>query len=517
MAINEQFWIKYQVSDKDLDSIYNHLLEVERPLTAQELSTFLINQIIIDQSALQYHEKVGNSRIYLPKDEFHEGDVLVFPAINWSKGKVKTIRKGNNPDFPTLKVIEVEFENKESKLFASELDSHKLNNPVIMERDEFLELEYVTSNFGKQFAENLDAILIKNPDLVCIAGSFFPKALLVDISVGHLNLCEAVLEMAKGGPLSTHELLSQIEFPTDDNLNLTEFSLNYALEEDERFDEVGPAGVTLWFLKRLEPIEVQTTPLYLQFSGSTHIDPEYQNYHTLFIHEVTDELDPEPMSAESASVTISINYPHWRSGTLPLTPTIKNFFPTAYETPRVKFSFVDASNGQTFPGWVVRPSRYIFGLREWYLSHGIFPGSYITIQHGANPGEVIVNIAKNRNAKDWIRTVLAGADGGLVFALLKQVISCTYDEHMALMITDVKAIDAIWERSIKSKQTDEKIIFNTMTELSKLNPQGQIHAQELYSAVNIFRRLPPAVIIQTLFSQPWSKHLGDLYFRIENG
>jgi hypothetical protein len=75
----------------------------------------------------------------------------------------------------------------------------------------------------------------------------------------------------------------------------------------------------------------------------------------------------------------------------------------------------------------------------------------------------------------------------------------------------------MWERSIKSKQPDEKVIFNTMTELSKLNPQGQIHAQELYSAVNIFRRLPPAVIIQTLFTQPWSKHLGDLYFRIDNG
>ncbi len=517
MSITEKFWTSYNVNERDLESIYNYLLEIERPLTTQDLSVFLITKIIENQREIQFQERIGNSRIYLPKEEYLAGQTLVFPAQNWIKGKVKSVRDGNNPEFPTLKVLEVEFSNKDSKLFASGLEIHKLNDPVSIEKEDLLEPEYVINNFGKQFAANLDEILTNNPDLVCIAGAFFPKSLLVDISVGHLNLCEAVLEMANGGPYSTPELLSQIDFPTDDNIHLTEFSLNYALEEDERFDEVGPAGVTLWFLKRLEPIEVQSTPLYLQFTGSVDIDPELQKFHTMFVHEVTDELDPEPDFSESASVTISLNYPHWRSGTLPLTPNIKSFFPTAYETPRVKFTFVDGKSGQSFPGWVVRPSRYIFGLREWYLSHGIIPGSCITIQHGENPGEVIVNITRNRSAKDWIRTVLAGADGGLVFALLKQVISCTYDEHMAIMITDTAAIDAMWERSIKSKQTDEKVIMNTMTELSKLNPQGQIHAQELYSAVNVFRRLPPAVILQTLFTQPWSKHLGDLYFRIENG
>ncbi len=53
-----------------------------------------------------------------------------------------------------------------------------------------------------------------------------------------------------------------------------------------------------------------------------------------------------------------------------------------------------------------------------------------------------------------------------------------------------------------------------MHELSKLNPQGHIHAQEIYAAVNLIRRCPPSVVINVLFTQPWANHLGDLYFRI---
>ena len=51
-----------------------------------------------------------------------------------------------------------------------------------------------------------------------------------------------------------------------------------------------------------------------------------------------------------------------------------------------------------------------------------------------------------------------------------------------------------------------------MRELSKLNPQ--IHAQELYAAVNILKRCPPGMIIYFLLTNKDVKHLGDLYFRI---
>jgi hypothetical protein len=57
--------------------------------------------------------------------------------------------------------------------------------------------------------------------------------------------------------------MEQIGAPDGVSRNLLEFSLNYALQEDGRFDEVGPAGEVLWCLKRLEPDEVQQPPAAL--------------------------------------------------------------------------------------------------------------------------------------------------------------------------------------------------------------------------------------------------------------
>ncbi|MBP9676907.1 MAG: hypothetical protein KBD67_09245, partial [Anaerolineaceae bacterium] len=150
-----------------------------------------------------------------------------------------------------------------------------------------------------------------------------------------------------------------------------------------------------------------------------------------------------------------------------------------------------------------------------YEQQGVIPGSIITLRKSNVSGEVNILTSKSKSSRDWIRTVLVGADGGIVYAMLKQVIACKYDERMAIMITDVDGIDALWKEG-KSRQTDEKVIMNTMRELVKLNPQNQIHAQELYSAVNIIKRMPPSVILSILHSQPWAKHLGDLYFKLED-
>ncbi len=61
--------------------------------------------------------------------------------------------------------------------------------------------------------------------------------------------------------------------PEGVNPKLAEFSLNFALQEDERFDEVGPAGQVLWCLRRLEPQEVREVPLYLEYSPIEY-DPD---------------------------------------------------------------------------------------------------------------------------------------------------------------------------------------------------------------------------------------------------
>lgn len=514
--MNESLWTNFQISEIELDTIYNHLLETQTPLNSKELSNIIIKNVVSQKKEELTKERLQGGIVFLPGEKYKPGQNLAFPHRNWQKGKVKTVRPGNNPDLPGLEVITVEFSPNETCEFGSNIADHLLNTPVESAEDKNFDINFVVENYQNMITKNLEQLLSKNEDLVCIAGSYFPRSLLVDVSLGHLNLCEAVLEMSAGGPMTTHELITQVELPTDVNAKLTEFSLNLALQEDPRFDEVGPAGETLWFLNRLEPEQVRSTPPTLIYNGTkVELPPELEKYRSLGV-ELCDELEEECDCDEVDEVTINLTFPHWRAGTLPLTEKLKQLFPTAYETPRIKFDFVDGNSQAVFSGWVVRPSKYIYGLKDWYTKEGFIPGSLIHVSRGNKPGQVVVKAEKQRNAKEWIRTVLVGADGGIVFALLKQMVTGTFDERMAMVIPDVAAIDQLWDS--KSRQPIEKTILNLMRELAKLNPQGHIHAQEIYAVVNLIRRCPPSEVIRVLFSQPWASHLGDLYFRIvDNG
>jgi hypothetical protein len=211
-----------------------------------------------------------------------------------------------------------------------------------------------------------------------------------------------------------------------------------------------------------------------------------------------------------SSVTIPLIYPHLRAGTLPISARAKKLFPTAYETERVRFTLVDGKTKQRIPAWVVLSHGYVFGLREWYKAHQLIPGSLVQVRRGEQPGEVIVEVKSQRSSKDWVRTVLVGKDGGFVFATLKQPISAEFNERMVIHVPDFKSLDPVWER----KQSFEDLVLLVMRELTKSNPQGHVHAQELYAAVNLVRRVPPAPILALLETNPAYKHVGDLHFRL---
>ena len=164
------------------------------------------------------------------------------------------------------------------------------------------------------------------------------------------------------------------------------------------------------------------------------------------------------------------------------------------------------------PAWVVREHRYVYGLRDWYKANGLLPGSLVRIRRGDHPGEVIIEAKTYRATKDWVRTVIVGADGGVVFAMLKQSISAEFNERMAFAIPSFSAVDQLWLQ--EKKQPFEKLVADLIREISKLTPQGHIHAQELYSAVNIIRRTPPAPLFALLAGKPEFVHVGDLHFRL---
>lgn len=509
-------WDNFQLNDADIEYIYAYLLEKETPLTASELLEAVIINRIKKEKELIINKTRGKGRIFLPKDSYELKEELVFPAFGWKNGKVIEIREGFNPELEDFKVIKVQFDNGEIKELACELAEHVLNTPVdLIGEDPAFDKERILAEHQADFLERIETALSQNDDLVQIAGAWFPRALLVDINGGYLNLIEAILEEANGGPLTTKDLMQQIELNTIDNQKLAEFSLNLAMQEDERYDEVGPSGEVLWYLHSMEPEDVKKVPLFLQYKEIPVNNLEVKKYLDLFEGTIADELEANEPKNSNPSVTISLLYPHWRAGTLPLSNTIAHVFPTALESPRVRFSFRDEDTDEVFNGWVVRKQGYVYGLHDWFEKKGLIPGSLITVQKTSKLGEILIRSEKSRQNKEWIKTVLVGADKGIVFAMLKHPIEASFNERMSIAVPDVEALDTVWKE--REKFNPEKIFLQIGRELAKLNPQGHIHAQEMYAAVNVIFRCPPSPVLNFLLTSPAIQHLGDLYFHLKEG
>lgn len=517
-SMGEDYWETFRLEEEDIEFLYNHLLEIETPLTSQELLEALVDERIHRQRLEIERQRTSGGDLYQPKGTFLLNQKLIFPGLGWKRGEVVGTRPGQNPELGEFQVIEVEFGDGSQREFASDLPDHKLNEPPkIVEDLNFLDKRTVLKVYFDDLLKALEEDLESNPDFIRIAGRWFPRALLIDINIGHLNLAEAVLDLEGGGPLHTSALLDQIELSADVNPKLIEFSLDLALQEDSRFDEVGPAGDVLWFLQRLEPPEVLSPPMFLRYMEVDH-DRSIMTEEMLALEqELDDELSPSDGSYQHLDEgRIRLIFPHWRSGTLPLSARIRHLFPTAYEAPRIRFMLVDGDTGDRFPGWVVRENGYVYGLQSWFEERGVMPGSIVDVRAGDQPGEVVVQTESRRSSREWVRTVLVGSDGGIVYAMLKQIVQTSFDERMAIAIPDKDALDQVWELVKKTPPPFERIVVNTVKEMAKLNPQSHVHASELYAAVNIIRRCPPGPILTLLASRPWFIHVGDLHYRLSD-
>ncbi|MBK9927090.1 MAG: hypothetical protein IPP66_17615 [Anaerolineales bacterium] len=513
--ISTEYWKNLQITRQDVEFLHNHLFETETPLTTRELVTVLLQERNrAERLAVQQRRQAGG-KVFFPKESYQAGDAVVFPALGWKHGKVSDVRPGTNPVLGEFDVITVALDDNTERLFASRLAAHALNDePVTPQEDDF-DLDAILRVNGHALDKKLESALQTDENIVRIAGRWFPRALLIDVNVGHLNLAEAVLDMSGGEPLSTSALLKDVALPEGVNLKLAEFSLNLALQEDGRFDEVGPAGNVLWCLHRLEPEGVREVPMHLNCPPMEYDRSLLNEQMVALERELDDELSDTDLSSdnEHKAVTLSLIFPHLRAGTLPLSSRIQPLFPTAYESERVRFTLVDGKTKQKMPGWVVREHKYVYGLHDWYKSNELMPGSLISIRKGEQPGEVIIEAKTHRSTKDWLRTVIVGADGGVVFAMLKQSVSAEFNDRMAFAIPSFQSVDRVWEQ--EARRPFDQLVVNMIREMSKLTPQGHVHAQELYSAINIVRRTP-APLFALLMSKSDISHVGDMHFRIND-
>lgn len=515
------YWSEeFRITDEDIDHIFTVFLEEETPLTSREIAERLI-RFRLDQEVQALRRKIGRGAIFQPQNAYPVGQVLVFPALGYKMGEVIETRPGNNPEHGEFTVLRVVFDSGESREFASELVTpHELNLDEEPDNGQFIgyevtDVQALLHDHGDDIVYLLEERLRSEQDVVYFAGRWFLKSLLADVGIAHLHLAEAVLVMHEGGPLQTALILKEIDLPAEINARLQTFSMDRALFEDARFDEVGPAGEVLWFLRDMEPEEVVSVPDRLAYEP---IDYDWQlltEELAALEREIDDELSNLRSPADPAdAVTFSLTFPHRRTGTLPLNSHLRHLFPTAYEAPRILMTLVDGQTDEEMQGWVVREHRYVYGLADFYRRHKLPVGAYITVRRTDDPSRVIVDFMAHRPRTEWIRLAVPGNDNRLQFENHKRSIGAEYDDLMVLGADDLKAVDSLWVPAGLSGPDLPAIMRNLMGELARLTPQHTVHAKTLYSAVNIIRRCPPGPIFATLVARPEFEHVGGPYWRL---
>ncbi|NLE46335.1 MAG: hypothetical protein GX620_16575 [Chloroflexi bacterium] len=510
------FWRdEFTVTSDDLQHVSSLLIEDELPRSTEELARAIVRRRCQLEEAL-VRRAMASGKLYRPSESYGVGERVVFPALGYTAGEVTGMRRGYNPEYGDFQVIQVAFEQGAKREFAAEfLGDHILNVDPESEfstGDELLRPEQLADLYGPLISERLDKRLEDEPSFVRLAGEWFRRDLLVEVHIGHLNLAEAVLDIAGGGPLPTEDLLGDLELPDEVTPQLRIFSLNYALQEDPRFDEVGPAGEVLWYLSSLEPENVQIVPDRLQYRLAPY-DPDLLTSEMVALEQhLHDEWSEFNLAAgaETETGTVVLTYPHWRSGTLPYSSGLRGIFPTG-RTQRIHFTFVDSDTGEEMPGWVLREGRYVSGLADWYRSNDVPVGAYLDLARGDRPGVVVISRRGRRSRREWMRVVLP-VEGRLTFEMRKHPIACEYDELMGLAVEEQAAVDALAVLALRRERPLAQIVAQVFPELAKLSPQGSVHASTLYSAVNVVKRVPPGPLFAELVAGSAYMPVGDNYW-----
>ena len=521
-----QHWAySFSIGAEEIESITNLLLEKETPLSSVQLATEIIKQR--EQEIQERLEKqYDGTQVYQPCGRFAVGDRLTFALLNYSTGTVMGLRKGKSSDSSQFKVAAVQFDDQKradpvsTREFVTEYDgAHPLNELDNNQHPGSANQEYTLQDIFKDpsvtIISQVNDALERNSDLVRIAGTWFVRDLMLDVDIGHLHLAEAVLDMNNGGPMSPGEILQQIGGLGDSPEPLQIFSLNFAINRDERFDEVGPAGQILWHLTHLLPKMVRQVPKILQFTPVPYDRGLLSNEMLQLEYDLDDELSPLTSPPPADEVSLTLIYPHRRVGTLPVNSETRHVFPDA-KTPRIAITIIDALDKEEFPCWVVHQGRYVFGLSDLYQKHHLPVGAYVYLNRTDDVSRFEIEFDNCRPRTEWIPVVERSDNERLLIQTAKRAISADYDEMIIVGVNNLSEVDKLG-KDIQNKQAPlAKLLRNLIAELSKQNPQTTVHGKVLYSTVNILRRCPPGPIFATLVSNPDFEYVGGNYWKLSD-
>ena len=512
----------FAISADDIERITNLLLDNETPLTAIELATAIV-KARENEARQRLRNQFADTKLYRPADSFQVGDRLTFAAMNYATGRVIGLRAGTSTDLEPLSVAAVEFDADSRQAagqreFVIDYDGdHPLNDAQLNRHPSQLKSKYALADIindpNTNIVEQVNDALERNVDLVRLAGTWFVRELLVEVDIGHLHLAEAVLDMHGGGPLSPQQILDEIGGVGDAPLPLQVFSLNYAMNHDERFDEVGPAGHVLWHLKSLLPRMVLQVPTILQYQPLP-FDRRLLTRELLQLeYDLDDEHSPLTSPKPDDEVSITLIYPHRRVGTLPINSETCHIFPAA-KTPRIAITVIDQLDKSEYPCWVVHEHRYVYGLAPLYQKHHLPVGAYVYLNRTDDAARIAIDFDSYRPRTEWIPLAERTDDDRLRFHTAKRAIGADYDEMIIVGVGNLPEVDKLGKDTQSKRVTLTRLLRGLVAELSRQNPQGTVHSKVLYSALNILRRCPPGPMFAALLSSPDFDYVGGNYWKL---
>lgn len=510
-----QYWEQeFSFVQKDIDHLYNHFLETGRPQTSAELVQAVMSYRANEEKN-NLLRRVKGRTVYQPQGSYSVGQALVFPLLDFIDGTVIASRDGHNPKEEPFKVITVRINGRERQ-FVAELSSPHQANTIdgnIASLIEKVSVDQLFGYFGSLVEAKLLNNLHNNDDFILLGGKWFVKTLLVEVNIGHLHLAEAVLEISGGGPATTEQILQDLELDAVVAQPTQLFSLNYALLNDPRFDEVAPKNQVAWFLRRLEPDLVQTVSERLMYRPIAYDSSLLSAQMHSLEREIMDEWSDLEANENTQSTSFTLLYPHRLLGTLPLNAPLKAMLPIG-RSPRQIITLRDAETGESYQVWIVKEGRYLYGLQTWYEQNEIVVGAYLTVKKGAEPNVFVIDYDRRRPQREDIRMATV-AEGRMRFETHRRRVGCGYDELQVITTDHHLPIDAIWRKLTDSNSPLAVIIAALLPELTKLSIQNAVHLKTLYSVVNMLRRTPPGPIFAELVRHPSFVAVGDQYWRFD--
>jgi hypothetical protein len=509
-----QYWSEFVIRPDDAEFIYGTLLEEGRPQRASELARKLIIHRIEGENSALRRQLSGAGKTYQPRNAYTAGEELLFPILGFVIGVVQSVRPAVTNEPEAFDVITVTMADGTHREFAAGYKPpHRLNDldvSTLVNDDNLRSPEEIVETYSERVVTLLTTALEKNSELIRIGEEWFLRAMMAEVNIGHLNLAEAVLDMASGRPLTTDVILRDLGLPEDVATNVQEVSLNSALAGDDRFDEVSLTDRPAWVLRRSTPVEVRECPAPLvprSYENRVTLSPEIET----LIAQIGDEIDfPHPLAVPVEPVDSAqavLTYPHLLAGTLGWTRGISAVLPTQ-DKPRVPVTFKDRSTGKAFVVWLVRDGGYLWGLAEFYRASDLPAGAELTISRTESPQDFIIDVRRRKPKREWVR-VASNYANHLRLDTAQRAVACEFDDQTSVFIDDTRAFEPL-----RSGRELAGAVRDAFLEIAKLSPQGNVHLRTLYAVVNTLVRAGARDVFSVLVANGNYVPVGDSYWHL---